>query len=140
MKFYHCVILFLFTMLTISIASATELSTNENDVSVEFVMAPPYMMKISFDEAVILDSMIIKDDDGYLLNLNAQIPKDENKVFAFDIPKLLPADYIILWQIHRDDIAPQQGQLKVAIQDDDSYPRPSTKKQKYGLLHKKLHY
>ena len=140
MKFYHCLALFLFTMLTPDIAAATELSTSENDVIVEFVMAPSYMMKVSFDEAVTLDSMIIKDDHGYLLNLDAQVPKDENKVFAFDIPKLLPADYIILWQIQSDDIATQQGQLKITIQDDDSYPRSSPKKQKYGMLHKKLHY
>ncbi|PKG80093.1 hypothetical protein CXF80_18300 [Shewanella sp. Actino-trap-3] len=145
MTFYNCFGLFLLTMLAFNRVSANELSPNDRtvtdrSVAVEFIMAPASIMKISFDEAVILTSMTIKDNDGYLINLGVQVPKGEHKAFSFEIPKLAPADYLILWRIYNHDNSIQQGDIKLTIPDDDIYPRPSTKTHKYGILHKKLHH
>jgi hypothetical protein len=145
MKRYHCLGLFLLALLAANGVSANELSSNDRSVTdrsvvVELIMAPTSIIKITFDEAVSLTSMVIKDNHGDQLNLDVQVPKGAHKVFSVAIPRLTPAEYLILWRIHNSDNSMQQGDVKLTIPDDDIYPRPSTKKHKYGILHQKLHH
>lgn len=140
MRIYHGLGLFLSTVFVTNSIVANELTSNDSAVAVEFIMAPASKIKLSFDEIVTLDSLTFNDMDGYWLNLNIQVPKGESKVFSVEIPSLMPTDYVVLWQVHNHDNVAKKGTLKLTIEDDDSYPRASTKKHKYAILHNKLHH
>ncbi|WP_282109574.1 hypothetical protein [Shewanella algicola] len=48
---------------------------NETTAEVEIITAPPTVMNIAFAQAVTLTAMAIKNNNGYILNLDVQVPK-----------------------------------------------------------------
>lgn len=140
MKMYQGLTFFLFALLGTNTLAANELNANETTVEVEIITAPPTVMNVTFAQAVTLAAMTIKNNNGYILNLDVQVPKEKSQMFSFDIPTLQPADYIVLWHILDNNNTDKKGSFKLTVQNENSYPRPSTKQQKYGILHAKLHH
>ncbi|WP_137226676.1 copper resistance protein CopC [Shewanella sp. MEBiC00475] len=139
MKIYQCLTMMLFAMLATTSIYANDIPSDNSDVAIEFIIEPASVLKITFDDAVTLHSIIIKNSDGYLLNLDVQVPKNPATVFYFEIPKLPPAEYLVMWRSQNDDALIRLGEAKLTLKDD-VYPRPSTKKPKYGILHRKLNH
>ncbi|MDO6619226.1 hypothetical protein AB4140_19625 [Shewanella sp. 10N.286.51.B2] len=127
--------LLMLILLAVNAVSANEITQGRSGVTAEFIEATPCRMKITFDKSVTLDSITIKDNDGFLLVLDTQVPEGGNTIFSFEIPKLTPADYQILWTGLEVNNVLKHGNIKLAIQDDDIYPRPA--KMKFGILHRK---
>ena len=139
MKLYRCLVLILFTLLISNTIFASEPSVDSHDVIIEYAKAPTRTMKVTFDTAVTLHSMAIKHNNGYLLNLDTQVTKEPAAVFYFNLPKLPPAEYLVRWKTQVDDGPIFSGEATFTLHDD-TYPRPSTKKPDYGILHRKLHH
>jgi hypothetical protein len=138
MRVYRCLTMIFFALLVPNNIYASELSAKNSDVTIEFTIEPTRSLKVTFESSVTLHSIVIRNNDGYLLNLDVQVPKDPGTIFYFNLPKLPPAKYLVRWKSQLNGGPISLGEATLTL-NDDTYPRPSTKKPKYDILHRKLH-
>ena len=138
MRIYRCLTMIFFALLVSNNVCAGELFVNNNDATIEFTIEPTRSLKVTFESSVTLHSIVIRNNDGYLLNLDVQVPKDPGTIFYFNLPKLPQAKYLVRWKSQLNGGPISLGEATITL-NDDTYPRPSTKKPKYNILHRKLH-
>ena len=61
-------------------------------------------------------------------------------VFYIKIPELSNAEYQLSWTVQDVNDAISNGHGLLSVSADNTFPRPSTKKHRYNILHKKLNH
>ncbi|WP_434950690.1 hypothetical protein ACRWQL_14360 [Shewanella sp. HL-SH4] len=153
-RFLNLVFVLLLVSAPIYCAYANKSDNPQINGQFEWACTTPNVLKATFEHQVTLISITLKRDNNIVLSLDSQTLAKQildagqfgepdsihRSVFYIKIPELSNAEYQLSWTVQDVNDAISNGHDLLSVSADNTFPRPSTKKHRYNILHKKLNH